>query len=372
PEGTLRFGAGSKGGGFAATGEAIAGALEQTGGELRIHVENSKGSCDNVRRLARGEVDVALVQYDVAAEAFAAAAAGAEDVGELDGELESGWMCELSAAELAGVELQLVAAINDSAVHVIVRRPVRLEDFGSIGERPIFAGQRGSGSMETSKVILGAAGLTLDDVNSLDIKTKAAQAAMQKGELLLMLSTTEVGDPAIGKLLASGMAGLNALPSSVIERLIDGFPYYRVCQIDAQSYPGLEFGVPTVCVSTVVLTARRRGEPLMTDDQVIELIDGLRFLAENPVEDLPPISVRWRNFAEREPIPLHPGAGYIERRDFVFYWAKVFAALALALAGLSVLRRYLRRKGLLGNPLTGNLEGQLSNPLVPFAGFLLI
>ena len=372
PEGTLRFGAGSKGGGFAATGEAIAGALEQTGGELRIHVENSKGSCDNVRRLARGEVQAALVQYDVAAEAFAAAAAGAEDVGELDGELESGWMCELSAAELAGVELQLVAAINDSAVHVIVRRPVRLEDFGSIGERPIFAGQRGSGSMETSKVILGAAGLTLDDVNSLDIKTKAAQAAMQKGELLLMLSTTEVGDPAIGKLLASGMAGLNALPSSVIERLIDGFPYYRVCQIDAQSYPGLEFGVPTVCVSTVVLTARRRGEPLMTDDQVIELIDGLRFLAENPVEDLPPISVRWRNFAEREPIPLHPGAGYIERRDFVFYWAKVFAALALALAGLSVLRRYLRRKGLLGNPLTGNLEGQLSNPLVPFAGFLLI
>jgi hypothetical protein len=82
--------------------------------------------------------------------------------------------------------------------------------------------------------------------------------------------------------------------------------------------------------------------------------------------------VRWRGFAEREPVPLHPGAGYIERRDFAIYWAKIFAAIAVALAALSLLRRYLRRKGLIGNPLTGNLEGQLSNPLVPFAGFLLI
>jgi TRAP transporter TAXI family solute receptor len=368
PDGTLRFGAGSKGGGFAATGEAIAGALEQTGAQLRMHVEHTKGSCDNVRRLARGEVHAALVQYDVAAEAFAASRAGAVD----DDLSKSGWMCELSAAELAGVDLELVAAINDSAVHVIVRRPVRLEDLGTLGDRPIFAGQRGSGSMETSKVILGAAGLTLDDVNSLDIKTKEAQAAMQHGELLLMLSTTEIGDPAIARLLASGMAGLNALPASVLERLIDGFPYYRVCQIDAQTYPGLEFGVPTVCVSTVVLTARRRGEQLMNEAQVIELIAALRWLAAHPTEELAPISVRWRNFAEREPIPLHPGASYIERRDLVIDLGLLLGGLAVLLTGLSFLRRYLRRKGLLGNPLTGNLEGQLSNPLVPFAGFLLV
>ncbi len=374
PEGTIRFGTGSKGGGFSTTGEAIADALEHTGGELRIHVENTGGSCDNVRKLARGEVDAALVQYDVAAEAFAASAAGAatgKGAGE-QAEQKSGWMCELSAAELDGVELQLVAAINDSAVHVIVRRPVRLDDFSAVGQRPIFVGQRGSGSMETSKVILGAAGLTLDDVNSLDIKNKAAMAAMQDGELLLMLRTTEVGNDAIAKLLSSGMAGLNALPPSVIERLIDGFPYYRICQIDAHSYPGLEFGVPSVCVSTVVLTAKRHGEELLTDDQTAELIDALRYLSNNPVEELPPVTVRWRNFAEREPIPLHPGAGYVERRDFAIYWAKIFAVLALVITALSFLRRYLRRKGLLGNPLTSNLEGQLSNPFVPFAGFLLI
>jgi TRAP-type uncharacterized transport system substrate-binding protein len=269
PAGALRFGTGSKGGGFAITGEAIRDALAKLDASTALDLQNTKGSCENVRKLARGELDVGLVQYDVAAEAFAAAAAGGSaGAGEDGAPARSGWMCELSAAELDGVEFELVAAIDDSAVHVIVRRPVRLEDFSAVGDRPIFVGQRGSGSMETSKVILGAAGLTLDDVNSLDIKNNAAMTAMQNGELLLMLRTTEIGDGAIAELLASGMAGLNALPPAVIEQLIDGFPYYRICQIDAQSYPGLEFGVPTVCVSTVVLTARRSGVQLVGDDQV--------------------------------------------------------------------------------------------------------
>ena len=125
PPGSIRFGAGSKGGGFAKTGEAIATSLEATDASSPVHVVYTGGSCDNVRKLANGELDAALVQYDVAAEAFAAAAAaqavGSE--GEVDAEGKSGWMCELSAAELAGVELELVAAIDDSAVHVIVRRP---------------------------------------------------------------------------------------------------------------------------------------------------------------------------------------------------------------------------------------------------------
>ncbi len=374
--GSLRFGAGSKGGGFAKTGEAIALALESTGADSSIDVVYTGGSCDNIRKLASGELDAALVQYDVAAEAFAAAAAAKAlaDRGdaEPDPDAKSGWMCELTAAELVDVELQLVAAIDDSAVHVIVRRPVRLDDFASVGARPIFVGQQGSGSMETSKVILGAAGLTLADVNALDLKNKAAMTAMQHGELLLMLRTTEIGDPAIAGLIATGMADLNALPAPVIERLIDGFPYYRICQIDPHTYPGHEFGVPTVCVSTVVLTARRSGEDVLSKPQVIELIAGLRWLTDNPMEDVPPIDVRWRGFAEREPIPLHSGAAWVERRDFATYWAKVVGAIGLGLGLLALIRRFLRRKGLLGNPLSGNLEGQLSNPIVPFAGFLLI
>ncbi|WP_255216465.1 TAXI family TRAP transporter solute-binding subunit [Pseudenhygromyxa sp. WMMC2535] len=380
--GEIRFGAGSKSGGFTTLAKALAGALEDIDAEVALSVRTTGGSCDNVRKLARGELDAALVQYAVAAEAQAAGAAaaslsagegegGGEGGGEGEESGESGWMCGLQPGELAGVELELVAAVEDAAAHMLVQRPVRLDDFSSLEQRPIFVGQRGSGSIESSKVILGAAGLTIDDVNALDVSNKASMAAMRRGEILMMLRTTPVGSAQISELVASGTAGLNPLPESIIERLIDGFPYFRVCQIDANSYPGLAFGIPTVCVSTVVLTARREGSEALSEDEVLALIDGLRALERDPGAEVD-VEVRWRGFAEREPIPLHEGAAWAERRDFLIYWAKIAAIAALGLGLLLLLRRYLRRRGLLGDPLAGNIEGQLSNPLVPFVGFLLI
>ena len=74
------------------TGEAIATALEQTGATTRIHVENTKGSCDNVRKLAsrarrhvkerRPRFQTTREQRDQLAQRFFAAAEG---IFELDG-----------------------------------------------------------------------------------------------------------------------------------------------------------------------------------------------------------------------------------------------------------------------------------------------
>ncbi len=198
--------------------------------------------------------------------------------------------------------------------------------------------------------------------------------AMGRGELLMMLRTTEPGAEAMSKLMATGRAAVNALPGDVLERLIDGFPYYRICQIEAGAYPGLEFAVPTVCVSTVVVTAHRRGEPSLSDDHVIALIDAFEHMEKVAADDPKAVQVhvQWRGFAEREPIPLHAAAAHRERVEFSWKWARIGLWLLVLLAIFMAVRWYLRRRGYLKDPLSGNLEGQLSNPLIPFAGFLII
>ena len=103
----------------------------------------------------------------------------------------------------------------------------------------------------------------------------------------------------------------------------------------------------------------------------LALIDGLRWLERHPTDKVE-VQVRFRGFAEREPIPLHAGAAWAERREFALEWATLGGVVGIIVGLLLLLRRYLRRKGLLGNPLSGNIEGQLSNPLVPFIGFLII
>lgn len=367
-----RFGTGSKGGDYDLLGQGLAADLAAQGSGLTLALETTKGSCENIRRLLDGTLDFALVQYDVAAEAFRASQAhGPEGDAQL-----GGWMCKVSPQLARAAELRLVSAVSDSAVHMLVRRPVRLADLDAIAGAPIFIGKDGSGSFETARVILGAAGHPLERLNLFTGSADEALASMGQREVLMMLRTTGRGHADVQDVLDSGLAALNPLPEEVLNRLIDGYPYYRVCPIEPKHYRGgVEYSLPTVCVTAVLLTAMPRGQvgdaraEAAQEAAVEQLLGSLGRVAEDPAYQALGLELRFRDFAEREPIPLHPAAARREVR------ASRDGALELA-AGLLALvlvvvfgRRALRRRGL----ATGfGFEGQLSNPLVPFAAFVLV
>jgi TRAP-type uncharacterized transport system substrate-binding protein len=374
---TYRWGAGSKSGGFTKISNGIAEGLAQTGDDIRIAIEHTSGSCDNIHKLLQGELDFALVQYDVAAEAFQAGRAydvAVSDQGDeapADGDSGGGFMCRISAADARGAELRLVSALTDGAIHVLVRRPLRLDSFADLGRHSIHIGKLGSGSFETAKVIVGAAGLTVEELHRLDSSASDAFKAMRAGELLVMLSTTEPGDAEIAKAVANGVATVNPLPEEVLDRLIDGYPYYRVCQIEAHAYPGLGYAVPTVCVSTVLLTALPQGlDTEELDAAVSALLESIAWIEASPVHRDLRVDHRWRDFAEQEPIVLHRISAAQEQQEVRARWLRT-AGLVFGVGLLLLLIRwFLKRRGLLKDPLESNLEGQLSNPLIPFAGFV--
>lgn len=369
-----RFGSGSKGGNFAALGEALQADLAADTGGPRLVSEVTKGSCENIRRLLEGSLDFALVQYDVAAEAYRASttavAQGHEDE-------FGGWMCRISPALAQRAELRTVAAVSDSAVHMLVRRPVRLDDFDAIGERGVFIGKDGSGSFETAKVILGAGGRPVDGVRLFTGSADESLQAMGRGEVLMMLRTTDPGHADIATVLDSGLAALNPLPEQVLNRLIDGYPYYRVCPIEPRHYPGkLEYSLPTVCVTSIVLAAlpRERADDdaarAEQDAAALAVLQGLERVARDPRHAALALDLRSRDFAEKEPIPLHRVAA---EREAWATWVRRLEVLGAALAALLLawaVRRALRRRGIGG--LASGFEGQLANPLVPFAAFALV
>lgn len=369
----LRFGSGSKGGNFAALGQAVQAELEREGG-VRVVSEETKGSCENIRRLLEGTLDFALVQYDVAAEAFRASVT---EMPEGQEEAFGGWMCKISPQLAHGAELRVLSAVSDSAVHMLVQRPVRLDDFAAIGQRGVYIGKDGSGSFETAKVILGAGGRPIDGVNLFNGSADESLLAMGRGEVLMMLRTIDPGHPDITKVLDSGLAALGPLPDQVLNRLLDGYPYYRVCPIEPKHYPGkLEYSLPTVCVTSVVLTALPRakwddaGARAAQDEAALALLGALERVANDPQFKFLGLDLRYRDFAEKEPITLHPVAADREAwANWVARLEVLGGALLLALV-LLVVRRSLRRRGIGG--LASGFEGQLANPLVPFAAFAVV
>ncbi len=370
----IRLGTGSKGGDFHVLGNALAADFEARGESVQLAVESTKGSCENIKRLLEGSLDIALVQYDVAAEAYRASQMEPPRAGEL--EQFGGWMCKISPQLARQAELRLVAAVSDSAVHLLVRRPVRIDTIEQIGAEPIYIGKDGSGSFETARVILGAGGRSTEQLNLFSGSADEALQAMGRGQLLAMLRTTGRGHADVGGVLDSGLAALNPLPEDVLNRLIDGYPYYRVCPIEPRHYAGrLEYSLPTVCVSSVLLSALPRAQAAdptvrATRDAVVgALIDGLERVAADPEHQALGLELLYRGFAEKEPIPLHGIAAQRESWALWKGWLEL-AAAALVL-GLIVLfgRRALHRRGI----ATGfGFEGQLSNPLVPFAAFAVV
>jgi len=373
-----RFGAGSKSGGFTQISNALAEGLRATEAPFELDIQHTDGSCANIRRLLRGEIEFALVQYDVAAEAFQAGrTVAAPEAEATDGESrQGGFMCRISSAMAKGVQLRMIAAVTDGAVHVLVRRPVQLDSFDRLTDHRIYIGTRGSGSFETARVIVGAAGLTVDKLDRLDADGGDAFEAMRRDEILMMLRTTEPGDRQISAAVADGIATVNPLPDDVLERLIDAYPYYRVCEIKANTYPGMEYVVPTVCVSTVVLTvlppptdeARR----LEMDAAVGRILTAIDWVEAAPAHEGLQVHHRFRGFAEREPIPVHSVAETVERLEFRHRLLWAFGSLLMVTAIIVVVRRLLQRRGLLKDPLESGIEGQLSNPLIPFAGFVAV
>jgi TRAP-type uncharacterized transport system substrate-binding protein len=370
----VRFGTGSKTGDYHLLGLALAADLEAHGSAVQLAVEPTRGSCENIKRLLEGSLDVALVQYDVAAEAFRASQMEVPAADELD--QFGGWMCKISPNLARQAELRLIAAVSDSAVHLLVRRPVRIDEVEQIGAQPIYIGKDGSGSFETARVILGAGGRSTDQLNLFTGSAEEALQAMGRGQLLAMLRTTGRGHADIGSVLDSGLAALNPLPEDVLNRLIDGYPYYRVCPIEPRHYPGrLEYSLPTVCVSAVLLSAVPRAQAedarlRATRDAIVgTMLDSLERVARDPAHHALGLELLYRDFAEKEPIPLHPMAARRESWALWMGWLELFAGvLAVGLLGFFA-RRALHRRGI----ATGfAFEGQLSNPLVPFAAFAVV
>ena len=82
---------------------------------------------------------------------------------------------------------------------------------------------------------MGAAGHNVEELDRLEGSGGDAFKAMRGGKLMVMLSTTEPGDAEIATAVGTGLATVNPLSHEVLARLIDGYPYYRVGQIEAIS-----------------------------------------------------------------------------------------------------------------------------------------
>jgi TRAP transporter TAXI family solute receptor len=133
----VSLGTATPGGGFPLYGAIFAEAINQTDPSLEVRTRDTKGSIENVPLLEAGKLDIALVQGEVALEAF-------------------------FGVSRPPTNLKIIAAMYSTAGVLVVRSDTFYHSIKDLIGRPVVFGARGSGLVILAGYVLDGMGLDID------------------------------------------------------------------------------------------------------------------------------------------------------------------------------------------------------------------
>ncbi len=250
----LRIGTGATGATYFAIGGLIASIVShppgsrscEEGGSCGVPgviaaAVSTEGSVDNVLRLAKGELDLALSQADVAFDA--SVGSGRFDGAPLD-------------------SIRAIANLYPEAVHLLVRRDSGIASVADLANRPVSLGEEKSGTRVLAGIVLGAFGLTEADVQPAFKRIGPAVDALIAGELDAVFMVGGAPVSALVQAFESGRVDLLAIDGPEADDIRADYPFLNAAVIAADTYPGID-DVATLKVGALLITSVRLADDLV-------------------------------------------------------------------------------------------------------------
>jgi TRAP transporter TAXI family solute receptor len=284
-QGELAIGTGNPTGVFYEIGAGYADLINRhlTGYEATAAPTN--GSVDNLKRLASGDVDIALAFADNAADAL-------HGTGPFIGDPR---------------QVRALARLYDNYAHVIVRTEARIESVAGMRGKRISTSTHNSGTEVMARRILTAAGLDPDaDVAAQSLTLGDTTAAMLAGTIDGMFWSGGLPTTGITDLFrqADGKVRFLAVDSLVPQLTkLYGAGLYTPAALPKVTY-GLPADVPTIAEPNLLVV-----NPSMPVDLAYQLT-GLLFRYQVELAAVHPAAdaIKRTTALQTDPVPLHPGA----------------------------------------------------------------
>jgi uncharacterized protein len=239
------LGTATPGGGFPLYGGVVAEVVNATDPSLLIEPRNTKGSTENVPLLEQGQLDIGLVQGEVAYEALAGIGRPPAD-------------------------LRIIAAMYSTPGMFVVRRDSAARTIDDLKGKPIAFGARGSGLVVLVRYVLDGLGLDPDkDFQAIYLDRAADGPAMVLDGRAAALWGGGIGWPGFTAVTTAGgrFIAPNADESARI-RAKHGF--LKSITIPARSYPGMDASVTSVGSFSFILA-----RPTLPDDTAYRIARAL-------------------------------------------------------------------------------------------------
>lgn len=235
----LTFTTGGESGTYYAFGNVLANEVSSNT-DTSVTAITSGGSQANIDAIDFGDAQLGFVQSDVMAYAYE----GSE-------RFEDGYQIDCFST---------VAALYMEQVQIITCNP-DIKTVDDLAGKNVSIGASGSGVFYNAVDILGAYGLTVDDINPTYESFQDSADSLQDGKIDAAFITAGAPTTAVTTLATAKDVYLVALDDEHIETLIADCPYYSKNVIAADLY-GLDEDITTVAVSAVVIA----GNDVSEDD----------------------------------------------------------------------------------------------------------
>ena len=212
---TVRLGTATPGGGFPVYGQAVADTIDEVDPSLEVTTQNTKGSTENVPLLEAGTLDLALVQGEVAHEAW-------------------------SGISRAPADLRILAAMYSTPGMFVVRAASKYLTIRDLVGQPVAFGAQGSGLVILARYVLDGLGLDRDrDFKAVFLERAGDGPAMVLDGRVAALWGGGLGWPGFAA-VAKDPGGARFIVPDLdgIRRIQAKHPFLKMLMVPANSYPG--------------------------------------------------------------------------------------------------------------------------------------
>jgi uncharacterized protein len=278
----VTLGTATPGGGFPVYGDAVAEAINALDPALEVRTRNTKGSTENVPMLERGELDLGLVQGEVAHEA-------------------------LSGVGRPPADLRILAAMYPTPGLFVVRADSPVRTIEDLRGKPVAFGARGSGLVVLARYVLDGLGLDQErDFQAVYLERAGDGPAMVLDGRVAALWGGGIGWPGfvtVGR--APGGARYLAPDADGLRRIQAKHAFLKPMSVPAGSYPGQTEAIPSVGSWSFIMT-----RPTLSDDTAYRLARALHRGQASLAARLPQaVDTTAANTVASAPRPelIHPG-----------------------------------------------------------------
>lgn len=264
-------------------GVALSNLYAEAVPDARTQVQSTRASAENLNLIQAGRGEIAFALGDAVSLAA-------------KGDAEAGFTAPLD-------KLRVIAPIYSNYIQIVARADSGIRTLADLKGKTVSVGAPRSGTELNARAVLGAAGLSYDDLAKVEYLPFGESVELMKNRQLdATLQSAGLGVASIRDLSTTAEIVVVPVPAEVVAQI--GDPAYQSAVIPAGTYTGQNEDVPTVAIQNFLITSSDVSDELayQMTKSMFENLDRLT-AAHAAAQGISLDAVK----AEM-PVPLHPGA----------------------------------------------------------------